>query len=158
MRRCGMRHRGQTAQGEIKMSISKIPHERDVTKDALPYTQRRGHAVGGVVNGKTVVTPTRAFPRGRAQLKNLQASPPHPNMVRDGNRGFAVSKAQAPTQPIQAHSSVRKPTPAPDVHPGATGRGSLVPNPQAIGRKILAQAIALASDPHHPRHFDCGDD
>lgn len=44
-------------------------------------------------------------------------------------------------------------------HPANANKGrSLVPNPQAVGRKILAQAIALASDPHHPRHFDCGDD
>lgn len=92
---------------------------------------RREHAVAGVQSGATVVIggPVNAIEAhasmGNAAKKNLQAfAKPHPSMAGQGNRGHAVTKAMPPAAPINASPATPRPTPAPDVHSGAIGRGS----------------------------------
>lgn len=107
---------------------------------------RREHPHAAVVGGSIVVASPRAAieahaSMGKAAKKNLQAfSPVHPSMVGQTNRGHAVLKSQTPAAPINPAPNVGRPTPAPEVHDFAAGRG-------ISGRDTPGQGGIVAHDP-----------
>lgn len=108
----------------------------------MARSDRREHAVPGV--GPKLAIEAHAS-AANARRKNLQAfAPVHPSHVGNANRAHAVVKGVLPAAPINASPSMGKPTPAPDVHSGATGR-------RISGRDTPGDASAL---PHHPVRGD----
>lgn len=105
--------------------IAKLPHEKNIARPA--YNMRRDHPVAGVVGGSTVLaSPAAAIEaHGNAgAAKRLTETKPHPSMAGNTNRGFATRKGVPPVQPINANPATGRPTVAPAVHTGATGRRS----------------------------------
>jgi hypothetical protein len=108
-------------------TMTEIPNADDEIKRGLPYTAPRGHAVGGVESGATVVHSPAAVsisPHGVVPKRTATEAPPiHPSMT-PGNRGHAVSKAHAPAQPLDnvQGSLPTKAVDVPPLHMGARGR------------------------------------
>jgi hypothetical protein len=148
-----------------------IPNVKDI-KGALPYDQRRDHATARVQDGGTVITsgaraniaahvsdPAAVAEALRehstdfhhfAPSKGTQGVPPiHPSM-QPGHRGHAVSKSQAPAQPLNDVQGplATKAIPVAPVNPGCVG--SLLSRdpdytpakyqPDSNGNLVLAEA------------------
>ena len=102
------------------MSIKNIPSAKAADAVRLASPTRRDHPTPGQKPRMSI----EAHGLAGSRQKTLQAfTPVHPSMVGNGNRGHAVSKSQQPAAPIVAHSTAGRPTPAPDIHSGAAGRG-----------------------------------
>jgi hypothetical protein len=109
--------------------MTKIPHSENELKRALPYAAPRGHAVGGVESGATIIhspaavaiNPTAGLPK----RTSTEAPPVHQSMANNGgNRGHAVSKSiptAAQLLSVQGSDATKR-VDLPPLHSGARGR------------------------------------
>lgn len=122
---------------------------------------RREHPTATVVSGGTVVASSRAAIEANGHAgaaKRLTETKVHPSMAANTNRGFGVRKGVEPAAPLVANPATSsKPTRAPAVHTGATGRrsaGADTPGESsgvgfhnsAEGDKILAEGFARSNN------------